>query len=59
VKRLDKLIHEEARMMTAWILKATHTVGETMRGVVDKVVAVDNRVAIVDDRVQVMDDKVA
>jgi hypothetical protein len=29
-------------MMTAQNLKATHIVGETVRGVVDKVVAIDN-----------------
>jgi hypothetical protein len=40
-------------------LKATHTVGESVKGVLDKVVVVDNRVAGVDDRVRVVDDKVA
>jgi hypothetical protein len=59
LKRLDKLTHEEARMATAENLKATHTVGESVRGVMDKVVAVDNSVAGVGDRVASVDDKVA
>ena len=44
MKRLDKLTHEEARMAIVENLKATHAVGETVRGV-------DNRVRVVDDRV--------
>jgi hypothetical protein len=44
LKRLDTLTHEEARMATAQILKATH--------------AVDDRVVSVDDRVKAVDDKV-
>ena len=66
LKRLDKLTHEEAWMGIAQNLKATHTVGETVREVVDKVVVIDNRVAgvgdcvaTVDDRVRVVDDRVA
>jgi hypothetical protein len=38
LKRLDKQTHEEARMATAENLKATHAVGESVRGVADKVV---------------------
>ena len=45
LKRLDKLTHEEAWMGIAQNLKATQTVGEDVRGVVDKVVAIDYRVA--------------
>ena len=52
LKRLDKLTHEEARVMTAQNLKTVHTVG-------DSVGPVDDLVAIVDDRVLVIDDKVA
>ena len=58
LKRLDKLSHEEAWMGIAQNLKATHIVGESVRGVVDKVVAIGNRVAGVDDRVRVVDDRV-
>ena len=65
LKRLDKLTHEEAWMGIAQNLKATHTVGESVRGIEDKVGAVDNRiigvedrVASVDDRVRVVDDRV-
>jgi hypothetical protein len=46
-------------MATAENLKATRTVGEDVRGVMDKVVTVDNRVAGVDDKVRVVDDRVA
>jgi hypothetical protein len=51
LKRLDKLTHEEAWMGIAQNLKATHTVGESVRRVADEVVAIDNRVANVDYRV--------
>lgn len=59
LKRLDKQTHEEARMVTAENLKATHTVGESVRGVTDKVVAINNRVASMDDRVAGVDNRVA
>ena len=59
LKRLDKLSHEEAWMGIAQNLKATHAVGESVRGVMDKVVTIDNRVASVDDGVRVVDDKVS
>ena len=45
LKRLDKLTHEEAWMGIAENLRATHTVGESVKGVADKVVAIDNGVA--------------
>ena len=56
---MDKLTQEEAWIGIAQNLKATHTVGESVREVVDKVAVVDNRVASVDDRVRVVDDRVA
>ncbi|KAH9959282.1 hypothetical protein BC827DRAFT_524479 [Russula dissimulans] len=59
LKRLDKLTHEEARMATAEILKATRTVDERVTGVDVRVANVDDRVANVDNRVRVVDDKVA
>ena len=40
-------------------LKATHALGESMKGIVDKVAVIDNRVAGVDDRMRVVDNKVA
>ena len=52
LKRLDKLTNEEARMVTAQVLEATHTVE-------DRVLDVDNRVAGVDNHVKAIDDKVA
>ena len=45
LKRLDRLTHEEAWMGIAQNLRATHTVGEDVRGVADKVVAIDSSVA--------------
>jgi hypothetical protein len=44
LKKLDKLAHEEAWMGIAQNLKATHTVGESVRRVDDRVRAVDDRV---------------
>jgi hypothetical protein len=58
LKRLDKLTHEEAWMGIAQNLRATRTVGESVRGVADMVAAIDNRVAGVDDRVASVDDRV-
>jgi hypothetical protein len=58
LQRLDKLTREEAWMGIAQNLKATHTVGESVRRVADEVVAIDNRVANVNNRVRVVDDKV-
>ena len=52
LKRLDKLTQEEARMAAAQNLKATHTVDERVKGVVDAVEAIDNKVAGVNDRVK-------
>jgi len=59
LKRLDKLTHEEARMATTEVLKATHTVDGRVRGVSYQVVGVDDRVAGVDERVRVVADKVS
>jgi len=59
LKRLDKLTHEEAWMGIAQNLKATHTVGESVRRVADEVVAINKRVAGVDERVVTVGDKVA
>ncbi len=58
LKKLDKLTHEEAWMGIAQNLKATHTVGESVRRVAEEVVAIENRVANVDDRVRAVDDRV-
>jgi hypothetical protein len=46
-------------MALAENLKATLAMGESVRGVADKVVAVDSRVAGVGDRVRVVDNMVA
>ena len=59
LKRLDKLTQEEARMAAAQNLKATHTIDERVKGVVDTVDAIDDRVASVNDRVAGVSDQVA
>ena len=51
LKRLDKLTTEEARMAAAQNLKAMHDVDESVRGVANVVVAIDNKVTDVGDRV--------
>ena len=51
LKRLDKLTHEEAWMGIAQNLRATHTVGESVRGVVVRVASVEDRVRVIDNRV--------
>ena len=60
--KLDKLTHEEAWMGIAQNLKATHTVGESVRRAADEVVArvagVDERVASVGDQVTSVDNTV-
>jgi len=58
LKRLDKLTHEEAWMGIAQNLKATHAVGESVREVVEQVVAINNKVVAVDDRVAGVGDRV-
>jgi len=59
LKRLDKLTHEEARMATTEVLKATHIVDNRVRGVSDQVVGVDNRVAGVGEGVRGVSDQVS
>jgi archaellum component FlaC len=59
LKRLDMLTEEEARMVAAENLKATHTVDKRVQGVADTVAVIDNRVAVVDDRVACVSDQLA
>jgi hypothetical protein len=54
LKRLDKLTHEEARMATAEVLKATRTIDERVASVDDRVRAVDDKVAVVIHGAQTM-----
>jgi hypothetical protein len=58
LKSLDKLTHEEAWMGIAQNLNATHSVGQSLKGVVDEVAAIDNRVAGVGDIVASIDNTV-
>ena len=59
LKRLENLAREEAWMGIAQNLKATHAVGESVRGVADQVAAINNNVAGVDGRVKVVADMVS
>jgi hypothetical protein len=59
LRRLDKLTQEEARMATAEVLRTTHAIDRSLRGVREQVLTVDNRVASVSDRMASVDDKVA
>ena len=59
LKKLDNLTQEEARMVIAENLRATHAVDERVRGVTEQVLAVDKRVVNVDERVASVADKVA
>ena len=45
LKKLDKLTQEEARMIIAENLKATHAVDDRVTGVGDRVANVDDKVA--------------
>ena len=58
LKKLDKLTQDEVGMAVAQNLRATHVVGEGVRGVANTVTAMDNRVASVDTRVARVDDTV-
>jgi hypothetical protein len=51
LKKLDKLTQEEARMIIAENLRATHAVDERVRDVTERVLSVDDRVANVNDKV--------
>jgi hypothetical protein len=59
LRNLDNLTQEEARVIIAENLRATHGVDERVKGVTEQVLAVDARVANVDDRVANVNDKVA
>ena len=58
LKKLETLAREEAWMGIAQNLKATHAVGEGLRGVADQVAAINNNVAGVDDKVAGVDGRV-
>jgi hypothetical protein len=54
LKRLDKLTHEEARMATAEVLRATHVIDERVHAVDDRVASVDDKVAEVINGAQII-----
>ena len=58
LKRLDRLTHDEARMATTQVLKATYNVDAGVREVVNQVVVVDDRVVSVDHRVKGVNERV-
>lgn len=57
LKRLEQLTEEEAQMGIAQNLKATATVGQTLRAVEDRGGAIEKTVAGVDDRMASLDGK--
>ena len=59
LKRLDKSTQEEARMATAEVLRTSHAIDQSVRGVREQVLAVDKRVASVGDRVASVNDRVS
>ena len=59
LKRLDKLTNEEDRMVSAQVLEVTHTVGDNVLGVDNKVAHVNDRVTDIGDNVTAIADKVA
>jgi hypothetical protein len=59
LKRLDKLTHEEAQVVIAQNLKATHIVDGQVREVAARVVGIDDRVARVEDTVINVNERVA
>ena len=58
LKKLDNLTQEEARMVAAQNLKATHIVDERVKGVMNTVEAIDNKMVRVDDLVVGVNDRV-
>ena len=54
LKKLDKLTQEEARMATAEVLRATHTINEGVRVVKEQVLAIDDKVTEVIDGTQII-----
>jgi hypothetical protein len=53
LKRLDRLTHEEARMAIAQSLKATHTVDDRVRLVIDRAASINDEVKAINDNVAV------
>ncbi len=54
LKKLDKLTNEEARMVMAQNLKATHTADDRVKGVDAKVDSVGGEVKEVNDKVAIL-----
>ena len=59
LKKLDRLTQEEAVMAAAQFLKVANRIDNSVEGIADNVLVVDNRVANVDDRVAGVDEHVA
>jgi hypothetical protein len=49
LKRLDNLTQKEVQMLVAQNLRATHTVDERVKGVMNRVESIDNRAVGVAD----------
>ena len=59
LKRLDRLTQEEARMVSAQLLKITNVIDSEVGEIACNVLVVDDRVAGVDERVSGVDERVA
>jgi methyl-accepting chemotaxis protein len=59
LKKLDRLTQEEALMAAAQLLKVTNRIDNSVEGIADNVLVVDNRVAGVDERVASVNERVA
>ena len=59
LKKLDRLTQEEAVMAAAQLLKVANRIDNSVEGIADNVLVVENRVANVDDRVAGVDEHVA
>ena len=58
LKRLDRLTQEEARMVSAQLLKITNAIDSEVGEIADHVHIIDNRVVGVDERVAGVDERV-
>ncbi len=54
LKRLDRLMHEEALMATAQVLNVAHSVDEKATNVNGKITGINDKVTGIDDKVEVV-----
>jgi hypothetical protein len=54
LRRLDKLMHEDALMVTAQVLNVAHSVDEKAMNVSGKITGNNDKVTDIDDKVEVV-----